>query len=357
MNRGGRKSPLFFLIVIIVLVLLGGGGGLSSLLGGFGGDDSSLTSYAPSPAQTTTTTSSTGTESSGLSSILGSFLGSGGGYSMESAATWSGDSNTGVLDRSVADSARAKRTKIKGNGEDVITIMVYMCGTDLESRGAMASKDLQEMLAANVGEKINLIIYTGGCKRWQNNVVSSSTNQVYQIKGQQMVCLQKDLGQSPMVEPGTLSGFIKWTSQNFPADRYDLILWDHGGGSTSGYGYDEKYASKGAMSLSGINKALKDGGVNFDFVGFDACLMATVETSLVVSNYSDYMIASEETEPGIGWYYTDWLKKLSSDTSMATIDIGKNIVDSFTEACAQNVAGQKIGNRSVRTCCFFQRYI
>ncbi|MBO4809887.1 MAG: peptidase C11 [Lachnospiraceae bacterium] len=341
MNRGGRKSPLFFLIVIIVLVLLGGGGGLGSLLGGFGGDDSSLTSYTPSPAQTTTSTSSTGTESLGLSSILGNFLGGGGGYSMESAATWSGNSNTGVLDRSVASSARAKRTQIKGNGEDVITIMVYMCGTDLESRGAMASKDLQEMLAANIGEKINLIIYTGGCKRWQNNVVSSSTNQVYQIKGQQMVCLQKDLGQSPMVEPDTLSGFIKWTASNFPANRYDLILWDHGGGSTSGYGYDEKYASKGAMSLSGINKALKDGGVNFDFVGFDACLMATVETALVVSNYSDYMIASEETEPGIGWYYTDWLKKLSSDTSMATIDIGKNIVDSFTEACAQNVAGQK----------------
>ena len=163
MNRGGGRSPLFFIIIVIVLIL-GGGGGLGSLLGGFGGDDSSLTSYAPAPAQTTTTTGSSGTGSSGLSSILGSFLG-GGVYSEESSAAWSGKANTGILDKSVASAARAKRTTIKVDGKDVITIMVYMCGTDLESRGAMASKDLQEMLAANIGEQINLIIYTGGCKR------------------------------------------------------------------------------------------------------------------------------------------------------------------------------------------------
>ena len=118
-------------------------------------------------------------------------------------------------------------------------------------------------------------------------------------------------------------------------------MWDHGGGSTGGYGYDEKYASSGSMSLSGINKALKASNVTFDFVGFDACLMATVETALVVANYSDYLIASEETEPGIGWYYTDWLNKLNADTSLPTTEIGKSIIDTFTDACAQSAQGQK----------------
>ena len=80
-------------------------------------------------------------------------------------------------------------------------------------------------------------------------------------------------------------------------NRNELILCDHGSGSVSGYGYDEKHKTSGSMSLSGINKALKAGGVEFDFVGFDACLMATAETGLMLNSYADYMIASEETSP------------------------------------------------------------
>ncbi|MBQ7093024.1 MAG: peptidase C11, partial [Clostridia bacterium] len=118
------------------------------------------------------------------------------------------------------------------------------------------------------------------------------------------------------------------------------IFWDHGGGSVSGFGYDEKFASSGSMSLAGIDKALTAGGVKFDFVGFDACLMATTENALMLTKHADYMIASEETEPGIGWYYTDWLTKLSENTSMSTIEIGKNIIDDFVETCNQKCKGQ-----------------
>ncbi len=332
-TRGGGRSPLM-LIIIAAVILLGGGGGIGALLGGGGTDTYQDPGYSVQSNQTTTSTG-------GGSSLLGSLLGGGSVYTGNASSAWSGKANTGVLDTSVAEGAREKRTIIKGNGDDEVTIMIYMCGTDLESRSAMASKDLQEMLAANVGDNINLIIYTGGCKKWQNNVISSSVNQIYQVKGGKLLCLEDNLGQAAMTAPDTLTGFIKYAAGKFPADRYELIMWDHGGGSTGGYGYDEKYASSGSMSLSGINKALKASGVTFDFVGFDACLMATVETALVVSNYSDYMIASEETEPGIGWYYTDWLSKLNADTSMPTTEIGKNIIDTFTDACARSAQGQK----------------
>ena len=60
-----------------------------------------------------------------------------------------------------------------------------------------------------------------------------------------------------------------------------------------GYGYDEKYPGQGSMTLDEINTALENAGVKFDFIGFDACLMATAETALVCSEYADYMIASE----------------------------------------------------------------
>ena len=95
------------------------------------------------------------------------------------------------------------------------------------------------------------------------------------------------------------------------------------------------------MSLSGINTALKNSGVSFDMIGFDACLMATAENALMLERYGDYLVASEETEPGIGWYYTDWLSKLSRDTSMPTLDMAANIIDDFTTACQRSVPGQK----------------
>ncbi len=332
-SRG--KSPLIYIVAVIIL-LLGGGGGISSLLG----SDDAATDYTAAPQSVDTGTQN---GSNTISSLLTSSAFTGGNiYSGNStSASWSGSSNLAKLDESVVSDARPKRTVIKGNGEDTVTIMVYMCGTDLESRSAMASKDISEMLSANISDRINLIIYTGGCKRWQNNTISNSVNQIYGVKGGKLMRLEDNMGSAPMTDPSTLSDFIKWTASRYPADRYELIMWDHGGGSVSGYGYDEKYASSGSMNLSGIDKALKTGGVVFDFVGFDACLMATVETALVVANYSDYLIASEETEPGIGWYYTDWLNALSADTSMPTINIGKNIIDSFTDECADKVTGQK----------------
>ena len=144
-----------------------------------------------------------------------------------------------------------------------------------------------------------------------------------------------------MTDPNNLASFIQFCAKNFPANRNELILWDHGGGSVTGYGYDEKNKNSGSMDLAGINKALKNGGVKFDFIGFDACLMATAETALMLNEHADYLIASEETEPGIGWYYTNWLTKLGSNTSMPTLDIGKNIVDDFVSECGKKCRGQK----------------
>ncbi|MBP3279426.1 MAG: peptidase C11, partial [Butyrivibrio sp.] len=227
-QRSGGRSPLFMIIIVLVL-LLGGGGGLSSFLGG-GSSVSDTTQYqtTTSQPQTSTSTGAVGSTSTGSSlSMLGSLLG--GGYSSYQGASsganaaWSGDNNTGRLNTSVSDKARAKRTVIKGDGTDKATIMVYMCGADLESRSGMASRDLQEMLAANVGDNVNLIIYTGGAKQWQNNVVSSSTNQIYQIKNGKLAVLNDNVGNVPMTRPDTLSGFINYAANAFPANRNILI--------------------------------------------------------------------------------------------------------------------------------------
>ncbi len=345
-RSGGTRGGLP-LIALLLIALLGGGGGLSSLLGG-GGTGTGTGSYTQQTQQQPQNwgVADDYTQSSGDSNF--NFYQSlfGGSGNLSTGWTDGTSTQTGVqtaLDTSVASGSREKYTQIKGNGEDQITLMVYMCGTDLESRSGMATSDMQEMAAAEFGDNINILIYTGGCAGWKIKGISTSVNQIYQLKNGSLHLLVKDTGarNKAMTDPANLSYFIQYCAKNYPADRYDLILWDHGGGSVSGYGYDEKYKNSGSMSLAGINTALKNGGVKFDFIGFDACLMATMENALMLDRYADYLIASEETEPGVGWYYTDWLTALGRNTSMPTVEIGKQIVDSFVSTCERKCRGQK----------------
>ena len=325
---------------------IGGGGiGLAAIIGVIvlvvkmcGGHGAQTTPVQDSYYETTESTSS----SSILEGITGLFGGGSGSSSVSSSSSSVGSSTSYTrVDNSVAVGSREKYTQIAGNGRDKVTIMVYMCGTDLESKNGMASSDLREMAAADLGDKINLLVYTGGCKSWRTSGISNSVNQIYKVESGKIRTLVDDDGKKAMTDPNTLSSYIKWCRSNYPADRYGLIFWDHGGGSVSGFGYDEKFAKSGSMTLSGINRALKNGGLKFDFIGFDACLMATAETALLLDNYADYLISSEETEPGIGWYYTDWLTKFGSDTSTPTLELGQVIVDDFVKKCSQKCSGQK----------------
>ena len=333
-RASGGRSPLVTIILAAVLLLGGGGAGLSGLLGGSSGSAGSTAVTTPDSGYTQ---SATGSGSSlGSLSSLGAMFGNFGGVS----TGWTAGSNVGRLNTEVAAGARVKRTTILGGGQDTVTMMVYMCGTDLESKYGMGTADLQEMMAATLSGKVNILVYTGGCKQWKNTIVSNSVNEIYKIENGGVRRLAQDKSAPAMTDPATLTGFIRYCVQNYPANRNMLIFWDHGGGSLSGYGYDEKNSRAGSMTLSGINQALSDAGVTFDFIGFDACLMATLENALMLTDYADYLIASEETEPGVGWYYTNWLTKLSQNTSMSTLEIGKNIVDDFVSVCDQKCRGQ-----------------
>jgi hypothetical protein len=326
-TRAGGGGLIIIVIIAAIILLSGKGSGLSGCMGG--GTDTS-TQYTQSSG---TSSSGSSIGSSSLSSLFG-------GYGNVSSG-WSQEANVGKLNTTVAEGARAKRTNILGNGNDTVTLMVYMCGTDLESKYGMGTSDLSEMAAATLSDKVNIIVYTGGCKQWKTSAISNSYNQIYKIESGGMRLLVQNAGTDSMVKPSTLTGFIQYCTQNYPANRNMLIFWDHGGGSLSGYGYDEKNPTAGSMTLQGINQALKNAGTTFDFIGFDACLMATLENALMLTDYSDYLIASEETEPGVGWYYTNWLSRLSENTSMSTLEIGKNIVDDFVAVCNQKCAGQQ----------------
>ena len=327
-TRAGGSSLLIILLVIIFMMFgRGGSSGSSS-----GGSSSGYTGGATGNYQ-----SQTGSSESSSGGQSGQTGGHSGYYETPSSTT---DDTSDTVDTAVASGARERFTKLKGDGTDTATIMVYMCGTDLESRSRMATMDLSEMIGANIDEsKVRVLVYTGGCSNWRNNIVSSSTNQIYQVAAGGLRAIQQNLGSSAMTDERNLGAFIKWCAANYPADRYGLICWDHGGGTLSGYGYDEKYPNSGSITADELPKALAEGGCKFDFIGFDACLMATLETAIACEPYADYLIASEETEPGYGWYYTNWLAQLSQNSSADTLSFGKTLADTFVQDNQQKRGG------------------
>ena len=228
------------------------------------------------------------------------------------------------------DTKRAYRTNIIGNNEDKFTLMIYMCGSDLESEYGAASVDIREMLESNIGENINILIETGGTSDWTNESISEERNQIYKIEDNELVLVKDDLGLRNMAESSTLKDFITYSTKNYPANRYGLIVWNHGFGTIEGFGRDENFEGDN-MELSDMTKALEESDVFFDFIGFDACFMSTIEVAYNLKDFSDYLIASSEIEPFAGWYYSNWITELSNNTSISTEELGKIIIDDFVQ--------------------------
>ncbi|MCL2857067.1 MAG: clostripain-related cysteine peptidase [Oscillospiraceae bacterium] len=211
------------------------------------------------------------------------------------------------------------------------TVMIYMIGSDLESDEGAATTDIAEMLEAGIlPEGVNVLLLTGGANHWQNSVVPENECVVWQIEGENLTEIA-GLGLLNMGNAGTLASFINFGMRNFPAERYGLILWDHAGGSIAGYGHDEKFDS--SLSLLELNYAFERSDAKhtrFEFLGFDACLMASVEMAVVAAPYAKYMVASQDLEPGDGWDYA-FLGALSQNPQFDGAAAGKLIVDSFIE--------------------------
>ncbi|MDD3336775.1 MAG: clostripain-related cysteine peptidase, partial [Eubacteriales bacterium] len=117
-----------------------------------------------------------------------------------------------------------------------------------------------------------------------------------------------------------------------------LILWDHGSGASGGVCYDEM--TDDALYMPEIYNGLKQGSAGetrkpFYFIGFDACLMASYELCNHLEGFADYLVASEELEPGTGWSYDGWLPTLNKNPGISMEELGPVIVESFLRATLQ----------------------
>ncbi len=216
-----------------------------------------------------------------------------------------------------------------------LTLMVYMCGSNLESEYGSASADIREMMEASFSpEEMSLLVMAGGTTRWEMGY-SPEESSILEIRsGRQRAVWHGPLRN--MGREGTLRFLMSYAREHYPAERYALILWDHGGGPLEGLCWDELF-SMDRLTLTeltdGLNDAMRSlwlatGEEKLAWIGFDACLMGTAEVADAVAPYAEYMIASQETEPADGWDY-GFLSKMDPGASGA--ETGRLIVDSYFE--------------------------
>ena len=226
---------------------------------------------------------------------------------------------------------------VDGNGvkreKADLTLLVYMIGSDLESKTAAASDDIEEMVNSGVdSDKINLLVYTGGCQYWHNGIPADA-NYLYRYDSDAGDMVREMATDSlfNMAAPGTLTGVLDHVAAHFPADHYGLVCWDHGTGSVIGYGSDQLF-DNASLNLRQFAAALEKSefgrGAHFDFIGFDACLMGSLETAVALAPYADYLIASEETEPGAGWDYSALAGLTGTE---GAVQFAKNIIDTYSK--------------------------
>ena len=239
--------------------------------------------------------------------------------------------------------SRTVRNKVTPMGADgTWTICVYICGADLESRSYAATTDIIEMMDSMNGQNMNFVIETGGARSWYDDYISADVLSRYIVKDGDLELVDTQ-PKASMGESSTLASFLEWGVKNYPAGNMGLILWDHGSGSINGVCFDEN-ADSDSLLLSELDAALytvyEKMTDKFEFIGFDACLMSSVETAAKLATHANYMIASEETEPGSGWDYTAIGKYLEKNPNANGADLGKQICESFFAACEDDGGSQ-----------------
>lgn len=219
--------------------------------------------------------------------------------------------------------------------EGTWSVFLYLCGSNLETKTGAAGKNVNELLAADIPDNVNVVMQTGGAKKWRSHGISAGALERYTVRRGELT-LAESLPQANMGDGGTLESFLSWGVANYPAEKMCVVLWDHGSGSIDGVCNDENY-NFDAITLPELSAALETVSENmtdrFEAIGFDACLMANYDTAVTVAPYARYMIGSEEIEPSGGWDYGALIAAIAEDRSIDGAALGRAVCDGYFEKC------------------------
>lgn len=103
--------------------------------------------------------------------------------------------------------------------------------------------------------------------------------------------------------------------------------------------YDENY-NDDSLTNAEVHTAMKNAFAStgrtekLTWVGYDACLMAVADIANYNADYFNYMISSQESEPGEGWDYDTWLSKIIANPEITPLSLATNITDTYIQKCA-----------------------
>ena len=221
---------------------------------------------------------------------------------------------TAVITATSVDGGFTANCQIKVQEIVGTTVMIYMCGADLESENGLATSDLNEILSVSgQPDEVNIVVETGGANSWSKSQIPANKLARWEIRNRQFVKKQ-ELTYASMGLTNTLQSFMEWGFENYSSEKYGLILWNHGG-AMGGVCFDERAnddsltadevydAVSGAKSSKGITDKL-------EWITYDACLMAVQDVAEFNSYNFNYMLCSQESEVGEGYDYDAWLPTL-----------------------------------------------
>ena len=261
---------------------------------------------------------------------------------------------SGIMDIFSSDMLEGLTGDSQAREKKEITVMVYMCGSDLESEYGAATNDISEIACSGFDpDKVQVLVLTGGSRQWFIPGLPSNKNNVWDVRPdilfqlyeqkqptsweefapllrQSLISAVSDASSS-MGAPQTLTEFLDFVHTNYPSEKYALVLWDHGGGPNNGVCVDRLFDND-FVSVTELKNSLETSSFRdekLEWIGFDACLMASAEVAMQIAPYAKYMVCSEETEPGCGWNY-EFLETIDQDEDgLATC---KRIIDCYSEA-------------------------
>jgi hypothetical protein len=256
------------------------------------------------------------------------------------------------------------------------TFMVYMAG--FNNLSDFATKDLKEMRKVGSSDDVKLAAFV---KRQNGRGAQHLI-----VAKRPADDVKKNLGNADSGKPQTLLDFIRWAQQKAPAERYALVVWNHGSGwqpddledlydevrgrrdigvtarelalrsnqkiaravfgttvqevLTLGDQQERAIASDDGTGHSldtvELGRVLAKGreaiGQPFDLLGMDACLMSTLEVAYQARSDVLNVVGSEELEPADGWPYTAILKDLAAKPDMDGGRLGEVVVKRYIQS-------------------------
>ncbi len=229
------------------------------------------------------------------------------------------------------------------------TILLYICGSDLESENNFATKDITEILSVkNQPGNVNIVMETGGANSWNTKYGISSKNlERYEARNGKLNKVSS-LAYASMGKQSTFESFLKWGLETYPASKTGVIFWNHGS-AMDGCCFDEKADDDGLTPIECHNAFTNVRNQlniteKWEWVGYDCCLMQVQDIALFNSQYFNYMVAAEEAEAGEGWDYDTWLDDLyrGEDTETVLSSICDGFVQSYSTAYPEYVNDQTL---------------